>query len=229
MRLVFFLLILFSSFVVTAQKKIAYDTTTVQQRNFSPPSVNTYRNNKNFQYDKELIETPSLWDRFWDWVWNKYEELMSTETGQVTMKILFWLFGFGAVAFFISRVMKMSRMNLFSANEQRNLNYTIEDENIHAIEFEAAIQQALQDGNYRLAIRLLYLQSLKILTDKNFINWQPNKTNTDYLYEIKKQSLLQPFKSITYVFEYAWYGNKTVNREDYSEMKEEFLKFQSQL
>src|SRR6266542_2156203 len=101
--------------------------------------------------------------------------LHGTDAGKTTMKIIYWLLGIAAVAFFIMKVMNMNRMNLFKATSQSNTAYTIEDENIYAISFDTAIQQALQEGNYRLAIRLLYLQNLKILADKNFIVWQPNK------------------------------------------------------
>src|SRR6266536_669680 len=143
--------------------------------------------------------------------------------------IIYGLLGIAAVAFFIMKVMNINRMNLFKATSQSNTAYTIEDENIYAISFDTAIQQALQEGNYRLAIRLLYLQNLKILADKNFIVWQPNKTDTDYLHEINKSGLKQSFKNITDIFEYAWYGNRVVTKDDFAGIQKEFSQFQNQL
>ena len=230
MRIIFIIIILFFFNAVTAQKeKLMYDSSQVQQRHFTSSSLKAYRSNEDFQYEKETVETPSAWDRFWQWFWNKYNEMMSTEAGRTTMKIIYWLLGIAAVAFFIMKVMNMNRMNLFKETSQGNTAYTIEDENIYAISFDTAIQQALQEGNYRLAIRLLYLQNLKILADKNFIVWQPNKTDTDYLHEINKSGLKQSFKNITDIFEYAWYGNRVVTKDDFAGIQKEFSQFQNQL
>jgi hypothetical protein len=61
------------------------------------------------------------------------------------------------------------------------------------------------------------------------ITWQPNKTNRDYLREMNKQAAQPSFKHITDVFEYAWYGERIISREDFVELNDEVSKFQSQL
>ena len=229
MRFTFILVIFFCCLSAAAQQKAAYDSLAVQQRSFSKSSLDTYSKDRDFQYEKEIIEQPSLWDRFWMWVWGFYNDLMSTEGGRAAIKFFYWLLALGAITFFILKVRHMNRMALFDASSEGGTAYNIEDENIHAISFESAIQQALENGNYRLAIRYLYLQSLKILTDKNLIAWLPNKTNRDYLRELNTATIQQPFRVVTNIFEYAWYGNLTVTEEDFTGMKEEFLKFQNQL
>jgi hypothetical protein len=228
MRFLFIIFILSFSFVSIAQKKAAFDSSKIEPRNFSSSSLNIYKNDKDFRYEKETMQTETWWDRFWDWFWNKYDNIMSTESGRMTMKIIYWLLGFAAVAFFILRVSKMNRLNLFAASPHGKISFTIEEENIHAIPFDEAIQNALQNSNYRLAVRLLYLQNLKTLTDKNLIKWQANKTNKDYLLELNP-ALQQSFKYITNVFEYAWYGHLTITREDFAALKEDVSTFQKQL
>ena len=229
MRFVFIILLSFFPFIVQAQENTVYDSSRVQQRSFNSSSLTAYSKNEDFQYEKETMEEPSWWDRSWDWFWRKYDDIMNTEGGRATMKTIYWLLGLGALVFFIIKVTKMNRVNLFTASPGSNIPYTIEEENIHAIQFDKAIEEALQTGNYRSAIRLLYLQNLKILADKNIIVWQLNKTNSDYLYEINNTNLQLMFKHITNVFEYAWYGDLIVNREDFAELKESVSKFQNQL
>jgi hypothetical protein len=226
----FLFIVFFLSFQLfsNAQSTAPYDSSKVQQRNFSSSSLNVYKNDKDFQYEKEPVQRESWWDRFWDWFWNKYEDIMSTQSGRTTMKIIYWLLGIAAVAFFIMKVSKMNRLNLFAASPQGKTTFAIEEENIHEIAFEEAIQNAVRDGDYRSAIRLMYLQNLKILTDKSLIAWQPNKTNRDYLRELIPV-LQQPFRRITDVFEYAWYGHLTVTQEDFTELKEDITRFQKQL
>jgi len=230
MRFIFIIMLFFLFKTVTAQKEtLGYDSSEVRQRHFTESSIKAYVNDKDFEYEKEVVETPSAWDRFWQWFWNKYNDMISTEAGKTTMQIIYWLLGIAAVTFFVLKVIKMNRMNLFRASPPGNIPYKIEDENVYTISFNEAIQQALQNGNYRLAIRLLYLQNLKTLSDKNLIIWQPNKTDADYLREISKPGLKQSFKNITDIFEYAWYGNLVVTKDDFIGIQKEFAQFQNQL
>jgi len=220
---------LFCTCVVFAQQESAYDSAAVEIRTFNDTTFQQYKNDADFQYENELVQTPSIWDRFWAWVWRKYDEIMSTEAGRVTMKFIFWLLGIGGLAFFVYKVARMNRLSLFAAEQQSLTAYKVESEDIHAIPFDTAINEALQQGNYRLAIRLSYLQNLKLLTDKELIDWRPNKTNTDYWREITSPSLQRSFKSVTNIFEYAWYGSHSVTRGDFETMKEELLQFKTQL
>jgi hypothetical protein len=229
MRLLLIIISLAYSFLAVAQRRPAYDSSHVDIRNFSSSTADPYKKDIDFQYERQIVDTPSLWERFWQWFWNKYDDMVSTEAGRITMKVFYWVLGIGAVAFFVFKVTGMNRISLFASQSQQNPAYTIEDENIHDISFDTAIQQALQEGNYRLAIRLLYLQSLKILSDKNLIIWQLNKTNTDYFREISRAELKQQFKNVTHAFEYTWYGNLAIGKDEFTEMKEEFMNFQKQL
>ena len=102
---------------------------------------------------------------FWNWIWDLYDEIMSTESGRTTMNIIYILLALFAIGFFVFRVMRMNRVAMFATNVA-NTHYSIEEENIHSISFEEAIKDATLNGNYRLAIRLLYLQNLKLLADK---------------------------------------------------------------
>src|SRR4051794_24964425 len=97
MRFLSIILIISFSLSVSAQKKTLYDSSKIEQRNFSTSSLNVYKNDTDFQYEKEPVEGQTLWDRFWDWVWNKYDDIMSTETGRDTMKAIYWLLGGAAI------------------------------------------------------------------------------------------------------------------------------------
>lgn len=213
----------------TAKDSLRYDSSSVTQLHFSDSAFNAYNSEKDFQYETKAVETPSLWDRFWRWFWKLYAEIMSSPAGRVTMNILYWALGIGAILFFVYKITRMNRLAMFSTESASNLPYDINSEDINAIPFDEAISEALKNGNYRLAIRLLYLQNLKILADRNLILWQPNKTNTDYWRELRNDSLKQSFKNATNIFEYAWYGSHTVSRNDFSVMKDELTNFQNRL
>ena len=98
-------------------------------------------------------------------------------------------------------------------------------ENIHEIDFTSMINQYELEKNYRFAVRYQYLQTLKELTDKGLIEWDEDKTNLDYIHEIKNDSLRKDFIQLTLIFDYVWYGEFPVNEDNYINFKEQFNQF----
>ena len=218
-----------ASAVYARQKEPIYDSTLLEVRAFSKPGIDSIASLRDFRYEKEPVETPSLWDRFWFWVWDTYFSIMETESGRRTLHILYWAIGLGAIAFFLYKVMRMNRMGLFTGDGYSAVPYRIEDDNIHAIAFETAIREAIAAGDYRLATRLMYLQSLKLLSDKGLINWMQGKTNADYQHELRNTGVALSFNSITRIFEYVWYGNHVLPEHDFEAARSAFSRFQQSI
>jgi hypothetical protein len=61
------------------------------------------------------------------------------------------------------------------------------------------------------------------------INWQINKTNTAYTMELAESGYASPFRDLTRDFEYSWYGERQVSRNDFADLKEQFKQFNRQL
>ena len=105
---------------------------------------------------------------------------------------------------------------------KRDVDY-IED--IEEVDTEDGYTTALNGGDYRMAIRMHFLKSLQILTRKNIINWQPEKTNRDYTKEIVDVPKRNAFKNIARIYENVWYGNHGINRNQFEELDFHFKKF----
>lgn len=73
-------------------------------------------------------------------------------------------------------------------------------------ELEILLENALAQKNYKVAIRAVYLLTLKHLSDHSLIRLKDDKTNYDYFYEIKNKNAKELFRSITSVYDYVWYG-----------------------
>ena len=117
------------------------------------------------------------------------------------------------------------KTKLFGGKGAKGLPYQIGDEDIHAISFENAIKEAIANENYRLAVRLVYLHSLKLLSDKDLVDWKPGKTNTTYLFELKDHPSFSSFNNLTQEFEFAWYGGEEVSKDHYEEIDAAFNEF----
>jgi hypothetical protein len=63
---------------------------------------------------------------------------------------------------------------------------------------------------------LIFLYSLKLLSDNQHINWQPGKTNHDYLAEIKTEELKPGLSELSHYFDYAWYGGFPISTTQFN-------------
>lgn len=89
------------------------------------------------------------------------------------------------------------------------------DERPMETDLERFLREALENRDYRLAIRIYYLMQLKILHDKNFIEWRRNKTNMDYLAEVYKHPSYARLTNNTIMYEFIWYGEKTIAKSQF--------------
>ena len=78
------------------------------------------------------------------------------------------------------------------------------------------MQKALQGKRWREAMRLLYLQTLKMLSDSGRVDWQLRKTPLQYTYECTEPA----FRKLTNVFVGVRYGNDEASAARFEEMKQ---------
>jgi hypothetical protein len=102
-------------------------------------------------------------------------------------------------------------------------------EDIFAINYQKEIDKAAAQGNYRLAVRLLFLRLLKNMSDKNVISYKQDKTNSDYLMQLSSTNYYQDFFRITRYYEYSWYGKFEVSNEAYLLINKEVQQFENLL
>lgn len=112
------------------------------------------------------------------------------------------------------------RPELFMRSRRNRLEYMVEEDTIYGVDFEQEIAGALQREDYRAAVRLLYLQTLKLLSDAERIDWQPYKTPTEYLYEVKSEAMRVSLRLLTTSFLRVRYGNFEASEPLFREMRE---------
>lgn len=104
------------------------------------------------------------------------------------------------------------------------------EENLHKSDMEILIDKSLGEGNYMLTVRLYYLWSIKELSNKKMIKWKRDKTNRDYLREMRKTDLHKPFREVTRIFERVWYGSQNqLNQSDYLSLQKKLDAFIKQV
>lgn len=88
--------------------------------------------------------------------------------------------------------------------------------------FDALIKQALQNNNYRQAVRYQYLRTLHLLAGKSFIALAPDKTNFQYVSEINNADYRNDFAALTLNYEYVWYGEFEIENNIYQKIESGF-------
>ncbi len=214
--------------VVPKQNKnplvVQYDTTKVEKRNFDKQALQEYLKQDEFKYD-DTYSGVSLWDRFWYWFWSLFDAKYTSLAGRA---ITYTLIALG-VAALVFLIMKLAGVNPFwvirgkSANA--NLPYGEHIENIHEINIEDEINEAISVGNYRLAVRMLYLKTLKQLNEAGLIHWDINKTNNQYSNEISNTEQRLRFNLLTRQFEYIWYGEFNIDAKAFEQVSAMFNDF----
>ena len=96
---------------------------------------------------------------------------------------------------------------------------------IQSADFEQLISEIEMQGDTRQGIRLYYLWLLKDLKENELINWLPEKTNSDYLFELKEEKLKKKFSYLSYLYNYIWYGEFSIGDEDYIIARKAFLNY----
>ncbi len=71
-------------------------------------------------------------------------------------------------------------------------------------------------GNYREAVRMLYLAVLALLHRANLIRFERTRTNGEYVHQLRSHTgVHEPFTSMTSLFEVNWYSESLCQPVDY--------------
>ncbi|KAF2516889.1 DUF4129 domain-containing protein [Flavobacterium salilacus subsp. salilacus] len=204
------------------------DTATVYtQREFRDNFKESYTDN-DFQYETKT-QAKNAWDRFWEAVGNFFRNLFNTgekSEGSGIGTLLTYLIA-GAIVVFavymiVRAILNKESVWIFGKSRKNIVVQNIDGEDIHQMDFPAMIEETIQQANYRLAIRYYYLWLLKELSEREIIQWHYDKTNSDYAYEIKKESLKKQFEYLSYVYDYSWYGEFPINETAFTKVRKAF-------
>ncbi len=140
-------------------------------------------------------------------------------------KVLFFVLVIGLLTFLIIRIMGGTAFLSNRKVEKEEINYSIEtvEADIHKSDIEGFAQHALREKDYKLAIRLYYLQVLKVLSQNKSIKWKRDKTNNEYIREMRQNAHFKDFRKTTRLFEQAWYGDVQIQEQDFERVKPQFV------
>jgi hypothetical protein len=138
------------------------------------------------------------------------------------LKLILWALAIGFVVFILYRLFLAEgvfKRNLKSLNSDAKV---AEEIITQESDFDSLIRLALQNSNYRLALRYQYLRTLHLLAGKGLVSLAPDKTNFNYVSEISNIENRNAFAALTLNYEYAWYGEFDVDKNIYAKIESNF-------
>ncbi len=237
----FFSLLFLLGFIAFAQDDVKWDKNSeIERVDIPKKNIDNYRNRSEFNY--VVNQKTNIIKRIWNWI-----KRILTE---ITLKLLEYLFGIktaGKIFVFIIKTLPYVAILLFTylifkyllgvdlvkiRNKQQakfpGVEISDEEKILKEENIETLIKQAVSQKNYRLATRYYYLLVLKYLIDKNLLEWKPEKTNRDYVLEMKKYNFSSLFKNLTFIYDYVWYGNFAPDEDEFKRIENEFIYFKTQ-
>lgn len=204
---------------------------TVYPKKFKENIQSRYKGN---EFDYTTVKPK---ESFWQKLLRKIDKILQSVFGDTVFTksgniagILIRIFAIILVGFLLYFIIKylMGKDGNFIFGK-KNKKVIIKDEelheNIHEINFPESIAKFEREGDYRSAVRYQFLFVLKKLSDKKSINWNPEKTNKDYVAELKTPHLKNEFSNLSYIFEYVWYGEFSIDEQSYQKFKAQYQAF----
>ncbi len=199
----------------------------VDQRTFDESKILEYKKEERFNY----VNNPEYEDNFFQRLRKRFLKWLTQdvdgEGAELIMRILYYGIMILGIFLMIRFFIKSQSGRFFDKKVEDFEEINVEDINDKTPidQINQMLLNAIEANNYRVAVRLLFLRSLKLLDDKSLIRWKDGKTNHDYINELKNKNLKDHFSSCTRTFEYVWYGE--FDLEDKTEFDEIFQQFET--
>ncbi|OXA97388.1 DUF4129 domain-containing protein [Flavobacterium oncorhynchi] len=210
------------------ESDIQIDSSTVEAKAFSKNFKKKYTD-QDFIYEQKAPEK-SYWDRFKDWLASILRNIFSFSTTEASLKFTVLFLRIIAVLvivlviyLIVKAIINKEGQWIFGKNSQkRTVHYSDIEKNIHLLDFEKLIKESLASGEKRTAVRYYYLWLLKTMAEHNYIEWDIEKTNSDYLYELQKPAHKEEFTYLSYLYNYIWYGEFEINDTTFNKAENRF-------
>ena len=212
------------------QETVYVDTEPMDKREFD--DLKEKYKDAEFVYER-TVEQSGWWTRFKKWLSDFFKDLFDFQSDAEasdavsTFINIFFIILFILVVFFIAKAIINKEGNwVFGKSSDKNLIPVMDVEtNIHTTDFKSLIQNAEKENNFRLAVRYYYLWLLKTLSEAELIDYDVEKTNSDYYLELENETVRNEFSYTSYLYNYIWYGEFNIDADQFDKAKKAFNHF----
>ena len=197
----------------------------VDVRILSDDLLEKYKYDPDFNYDNVPSEADDWITKIKNWINQQLTALSSSKVYSTILDYLYYGLMIVALLLIIRGLIKADRRGLlFGKVNTSEIKIVESKEDLSKIKFDELISMAIDSKHYKLAVRYLFLKSLKLLSETGLVELRNNKTNHQYLSEIKNNQIAEVFRNTTLRFEWIWYGDFPVNEDILKSSQNDFNK-----
>jgi len=211
---------------------VNFDTSEISPKHIDANQLQEFRNNPDFDYEVVKSTAPDWWVSLKNWLGNMlikfFEWLFGIEKAAGALSIFLEVLPYVLLAVLVFILIKFfmsvnARAVIHAKKNQAMVSLSEEEHIIKNEDIQQLIQNALHQKDYRLAVRYHYLYMLQLMSAKELITWELQKTNEDYTKELRKPELVQPFAASTRIYNYFWYGEFPIDESTYRRAETDFI------
>lgn len=204
------------------------------------------------EYTAEFFNAlEQYWDDFWKWVRDFFKDKEPEQKGSediveglssimkvVLIGLVVILAAVVVIIFIRSFKNRRTMIDAVSVAPQADDSPDLNREDVTADELPtdrwlAYARELAAKGDYRLAIRAVFLAQIAFLADQRLIAIARYKSNRDYMHELNRRAhayprSLEAFRHSSRVFESIWYGDYTSGPEQFKELEHQFHQLEQQ-
>lgn len=201
-------------------------------------SIEFYRKERGFRYIENIDSTLRALQKNKN---QKTEIENKTDTGKRTdyssinhflaskgVTLILWILVISFVIFILYKFIFKAGFS-FKRKQANSQGENLLDAEEDVSQFQNKLIEHEAAGRYNDAVRILFLMALHELSNKNLLHFAPEKTNQDYLKDLKGSPIKYDFASLIKTFEYCWYGKFNLSAVDYAGIKNNFFAFNNKL
>jgi hypothetical protein len=184
-----------------------------------------YYADKSMHYGKEPLQVTGFWNRWF----LRMIRVLGTILNQKAIPVIMYLVIFSMCAFILVRFLRGEADSVFQKNNENSIFFEEEGAQLTGSDLAVLLQEEISSGNYNKAVRILFLQTLQHLANHGLISLHPEKTNSDFLYEIPDVRIRDQFRDLTRIYEFLWYGNQALDHSWFNRIASKFRLFNDQI
>lgn len=173
-------------------------------------------------YDRDLAHSQeSFITRLLDWLGQLFDFSIKRLDNDETFS---WITGISAaiiitiVAYLLWKYRHNFKRHREDEEDETVVSFSISDDSIYGIDFNAELAQARERKDYAQAVRLVYLRTLRGLHDSSLLQWTDTKTPRELVQALQDASLRSAFERMTQRYVRIRYGHFHATETDLEHM-----------
>ncbi len=158
------------------------------------------------------------WD--WNWDWDFWKRIFKVLSIIIFLSLAGWL---------LYNFVQAPPNSVIRAQDGTEITMDNLEQYIQETDLERFLRLALEGGNYQQAVRVYYLQVIKQLSAAGAIAWSREKTNRDYIREMRPHPQASAFRALTRTYEAVWYGNGDLDQGTFVQVEANMKRFLDRL